>query len=83
MMAAGLGEFYLTAERSVFMDIWRIQGGEEGRRGGGNTGTKGRFRDRMVEGGRGGAHIQALYKRKRSIPQACIHTHMHTIAVTA
>lgn len=75
MMAAGLGEFYLTAERTAFMDIWRIRGGGGGRGGRKNTGTKGWFRGRMVVGiGVGLSHVQALYKWKRSI--------LHTVAVT-
>lgn len=58
MMAVGLGEFYLTAERTAFMDIWRIQGGGEGREGRKNTGTKGWFRGRMVVGiGVGLSHV--------------------------
>lgn len=32
MMAAGFGEFHLTAECTVFMDNWRIEGGGGGER---------------------------------------------------
>ena len=49
-MAAGFGEFHQTAERTVFMDIERIEGGGEGRRDRRNRGTKGWFRGKMVKG---------------------------------
>lgn len=77
MMAARFGEFHLTAERTVFMDNWRIEGGGGRRRERKNTGTKGWFRGKMVKGiGVGRSHIWALYKRKRSIPN----THTYTQA---
>lgn len=80
MIAAGFGEFHLTAERTVFMDNRRIEGG--GGRDRGNTGTKGWFRGKMVRGiGVGRSHIWAFYKRKRSIQHT--HTYTHTGALTA
>lgn len=58
MIAAGFGEFHLTAERTVFMDNRRIEGGGGGRRDRRNAGTKGWFRGKMVKGiGVGHSHI--------------------------
>lgn len=82
MMAARFGEFHLTAERTVFMDNKRIEGGREGEtqahRGGvGGSGGCGGLQN--GEGKKRGAlsHLGTLQEEKINF-QTHTHTHRRT-----